>query len=581
MKKQLTLLLAEVKQYKWLAILTPLVILVEVALEVLIPARMGDLIDIGLEMGDRSYVLRMGGTITVLALLALGLGALSAVLGALAANGFAKNLRITLLDKISHFSFQNRDKFSTPSLVTRVTQDVNFLQQSFMMGIRLLMRGPAMLIMATVMAVRISGRLSFILLGAIIFLVGCVILIAKLAFPRFTKMLARYDELNASAQENLIAIRVAKAFARGPFEDRKFKQSADKVRSAQFKAEKVFILSMPLMTLAMYGCIFTAVLLGGRDIVFGRLEAGQLISFLSYVVSVLVSLLLLSMVFVSLVLSAASAKRVTEVLREVPAIPENPDSDLALQDGSVVFSHVDFSYVDDPNRCALCDINLKVASGQVVGVLGGAGAGKTSLVQLLPRLYDVLSGSVRVGGHDVRELNTHVLRESIGMVMQQSVLFSGTIRENLLWGRPDASPEELDEAAQAACAKEFIDAFPEGYDTVLGQGGVNLSGGQKQRLCIARALLRDPKILILDDATSAVDTATDAKIREALRTRYAGVTKFIVAQRIASIREADQIVVLHEGRVDAVGTHETLLESNAIYQEVYQSQLICNNANHE
>ena len=572
MKEQLRLLLREVKQYKFLAILTPLVMLGEVVAEVMIPSRMSDLIDIGLAAGDRAYVYRMGITIAGLALIAIVLGSLSAILGSYAGNGFAKNLRISLLDKISRFSFQNKDKFSTPSLVTRVTQDATFLQQSFTMGIRLLMRGPAMLILATIMAVRVSGRLSLILLGATALIAVSVVLIARQAFPRFSKMLEHYDELNASTQENLIAIRVAKAFARGGFEAKKFNDSADKVRKAQLRAEKLLILAGPLMTLTMYGCIFTAVLLGGRDIAFGRIEAGQLISFLSYVVSVLHALLMLSMVFVAMVLSVASMGRVTEVLREEPAIPENLDSTISLRDGSVTLHQVDFSYVNDPERLTLQSIDLAVTPGQVVGVLGGAGAGKTSLVQLLPRLYDVTSGSVQVGGHDVREYNTHTLRDGIGMVLQKNVLFSGTIRENLLWGKPDASQEEVEEAAQAACAKEFIDSFPLGYDTVLGQGGVNLSGGQKQRLCIARALLKKPKILILDDATSAVDTATDAKIREAMATRYPGVTQFIVAQRIASIREADQIVVLHEGKIDAVGTHESLLESNHIYQEVYHSQ---------
>ena len=574
MRQTLSQLLREVKQYKWLAIGTPLVILLEVALEVLIPGRMGALIDVGLASGDNAYVTRAGTEIIVMAVIALALGALSAVLGSLAANGFAKNLRITLLHKISRFSFQNKDKFSTPSLVTRVTQDVTYLQQSFMMGIRLLMRGPAMLVLATLMAVRVSGRLSLILVAATVFIAIAVVLLVRQAFPRFAVMLERYDDLNASTQENLIAIRVAKAFARGKFENQKFEDSANQLRRAQFRAEKFFILSMPLMTLTMYGCLFAAAYFGGRDIAFGNLEAGQLIAFLSYVTSVLHALMLLSIAFVSLVLSAASAKRVTEVLREVPSIPENTRSNLALQDGSVTLSHVDFSYVGDPERLTLRDICLRVEPGQVVGILGGAGAGKTSLVQLLPRLYDVTGGIVTVGGYDVRGYATATLRGAIGMVLQKNLLFSGTIRENLLWGDADATQADMDEACAAACAKEFIDSFPEGYDTVLGQGGINLSGGQKQRLCIARALLKKPKILILDDATSAVDTTTDAKIREAFATRYKGVTKFIVAQRVASIREADQIVVLHEGRIDAVGTHETLLENNKIYQEIYQSQVL-------
>jgi len=576
MKHQLSILLAEVKQYKLVSLLAPLFMLAEVAIEVMIPARLGDLIDVGLAAGDQAYILRTGVIIGVMALASLSLGTLSVVFGCVAGNGFAKNLRIALLSKISRFSFGNKDKFSTPSLVTRVTQDVNYIQNSFMMGIRLLVRGPAMLLLATIMAVRISGRLSLILIVASVAIAITVLLIARKAFPRFSEMLERYDSLNASTQENLVAIRVAKAFARGEHENQKFGQSARRLRQAQFRAEKLLILGRPLMTLAMYGCIFVGVLLGGRDIAFGALKPGQLISFLSYVVSVLVSLLMLAMVFVSFVLSAASAKRVTQVLTEVPAISENKESKLIPQDGSVTLQNVNFSYVNDQSRLALRDISLEISSGQVVGIIGGAGAGKTSLVQLLPRLYDVTSGSVCLGGFDVRDYNIHTLRGAIGMVLQQNVLFSGTIRENLQWGNDNATQEELDEAASAACAKEFIDSFPLGYETVLGQGGVNLSGGQKQRLCIARALLKNPKILILDDATSAVDTATDAGIREALAARHKGVTKIIVAQRIASIREADRIVVLHEGRIDAVGTHETLLTSNAIYRDVYYSQLITN-----
>ena len=565
-------LLGYVKEYTRASILTPLCIIGEVLLEVMIPILMGNMIDKGIQTQDFGYVFKMGALMVVMALGALVLGSLSAILGSRAANGFARNLRMGLFGKIENFSFRNTDRFSTPSLVTRLTQDVTYLQQAYMMSLRMMMRSPTMLIMATIMAVRISGNLSIILLAAIPVLGGTIALIAVKVFPRFSEMLRRYDQLNASAQENLIGIRVVKSFVRGDYESKRFENSARGVRNAQFNAEKLLILNEPIMQLTMYACVVAVVWFGCRDIVAGTLESGALISFISYISSILMSLIMLSMVFVNMVLSSASAKRVVEVLDEQPDIDENLNSALSLEDGSVCFDHVDFSYTNDPNNLTLTDVDLSIRSGEVIGILGGSGSGKSSLVQLIPRLYDVLDGTLSVGGHNVKDYSAKVLRDNVGMVLQKNVLFSGTIKSNLRWGDEQASDEEMIAACKAACAHDFIMRFPDGYDTDLGQGGVNVSGGQKQRLCIARALLKKPRILILDDSTSAVDTATDASIREAFRTLFPDTTKLIIAQRINSVMDADRIVVLNEGRIDAVGTHEELLKTNEIYREVYQSQ---------
>lgn len=565
-------LLGYVKEYTRASILTPLCIIGEVLLEVMIPILMGNMIDKGIQTQDFGYVFKMGALMVVMALGALVLGSLSAILGSRAANGFARNLRMGLFGKIENFSFRNTDRFSTPSLVTRLTQDVTYLQQAYMMSLRMMMRSPTMLIMATIMAVRISGNLSIILLAAIPVLGGTIALLAVKVFPRFSEMLRRYDQLNASAQENLIGIRVVKSFVRGDYESKRFENSARGVRNAQFNAEKLLILNEPIMQLTMYACVVAVVWFGCRDIVAGTLESGALISFISYISSILMSLIMLSMVFVNMVLSSASAKRVVEVLDEQPDIDENLNSALSLEDGSVCFDHVDFSYTNDPNNLTLTDVDLSIRSGEVIGILGGSGSGKSSLVQLIPRLYDVLDGTLSVGGHNVKDYSAKVLRDNVGMVLQKNVLFSGTIKSNLRWGDEQASDEEMIAACKAACAHDFIMRFPDGYDTDLGQGGVNVSGGQKQRLCIARALLKKPRILILDDSTSAVDTATDASIREAFRTLFPDTTKLIIAQRINSVMDADRIVVLNEGRIDAVGMHEELLKTNEIYREVYQSQ---------
>ena len=572
MKYAIKRLLGFVGKYKYPAFLTIFCMIGEVIFEVLIPRYMALLIDNGIELGDTGYVYRMGGVMILLTVGAMLLGMLGVIFGARSSTGFAMNLQNAVFGAVEDFSFKNTDKFTTPSLITRMTNDITNVQQSFQMTIRMAMRSPAQLILATFMAIRISRRLSLVLLCALPVLAGCLVLIGTRAHPRFMAMLHRYDDMNGSTQENLIAIRVVKAFVRGDYETEKFQKSARDVRDAQFSAEKILILNGPLMTLTMYACILAVVGIGGSHIATGRMTSGELISFISYISSILISLMMLSMYFITLIMSSASAKRLVEVLDEVPDIDENRSSTLAVQDGSIDFEHVDFSYTGTDENPTLADIDLHIRSGEVIGVIGGSGSGKTSLVQLIPRLYEATAGTVKVGGIDVKEYSTDALRGAIGMVLQKNVLFSGTIRENLKWGDPNATDEEIEAACRVACAHDFIMSFPKGYDTDLGQGGVNVSGGQKQRLCIARALLKNPKILIMDDSTSAVDTATDQAIREAFRTACPDTTKIIIAQRLNSVMDADRIVVLAAGRTNDVGTHEELLERNPIYQDVYESQ---------
>ena len=558
----------------WLrSALASLTVICEVLLEVYIPYLMADIINIGIANGDVSFIFRRGLLMIAMACLSLSMGALSGWFAADASAGFAKNLRAGLFRKVQGFSFANVDKFSTASLVTRLTTDVTNVQQSFMMIIRTLVRAPLMLIAATVMAVRLNAELAIVFAFAIPLLGAFIIILGSKALPRFKAMLKKYDGLNAEVQENLIAIRVVKAFVREKHENERFTSSAEAVREAQAKAERLLVLGMPVSQYALYLCMIAVCYIGGHLIVAGDMLTGDLMSFISYVSQILSSLLMVSMMFVSLTMTRASMTRILEVLDEQNDITDDDASaSLSVPDGSIEFRDVCFSYAKDPNNLTLSHINLKIRRGETIGIIGGTGSAKSSLVQLIPRLYDVLSGSVLVGGHDVREYKIKALRDSVSMVLQKNVLFSGTIRDNLRWGDAEATDAEVEDACRAAAAHDFITSFPAGYDTDLGQGGVNVSGGQKQRLCIARALLKRPKIIILDDSTSAVDTATDAAIRKALREELAGTTTLIIAQRIASVMDADRIVVMNEGTIADVGTHEELLERSEIYREVFESQ---------
>lgn len=561
-----------VGEYKKAAILSPVTIIGEVAMEVLIPTIMAMIIDNGIKKGDVGYVVKLGLLMALMAVVSLLFGALAGRLSAVAAMGFSKNLRGALFRKVQSFSFANVDKFSTASLITRLTTDVTNTQNAFMMFIRTAFRAPIMLICATFMAVRLNAKLSTIFLCAIPVLGFAVFFIVSIAHPRFEAMLAKYDGMNSRVQENLIGIRVVKAFVREEHEKKNFAETADSVRKAQIFAEKLVILTMPVMQICMYSSIIAILWFGGNMAMDGAMGTGELASFITYVTQILMSLMMLSMLFIMFVISRASIQRIYEVLSEEPTISDSEASSVSADDGSIRFENVNFSYFDDMNNLALENINLEIKSGETVGIIGGTGSSKTSLVQLIPRLYDATEGEVFVGGHNVREYSLETLRNQVAMVLQKNVLFSGTIKENLKWGDENASDEEIVEACKSACAHDFIMGFPDGYETDLGQGGVNVSGGQKQRLCIARALLKKPKIIILDDSTSAVDTATDSSIRQAFREKLSDTTTLIIAQRISSVMDADRIIVLDEGRINDVGTHEELLARNDIYREVYQSQ---------
>lgn len=579
-------------KYKVNSLLSPVAMTGEVVMEVFIPLIMAKIIDIGIAGKDIGYVARVGILMIAVSLFSLLCGMLSARFGAVGALGFARNLRRRLFSKVQDFSFANIDKFSTASLVTRLTTDINNAQNMYMMIIRMCVRAPMMLISATIMSFIVNRSLAVVFLGAIPLIVIPMIFIMKAAFPRFKIMMKRYDTLNSTVQENLTGIRVVKAFVRENHESQKFRDAADAVRSAQVKAEKLVILGMPLMQMVMYVSIIVIFWFGGNMIIKGTLLTGQLISFITYLSQILISLMMLSMIFVMLVISRASIIRIMEVLDEQIDIANPPahssssqeslsaiESSIvhdgavsAVKDGSIIFKQVFFSYAGTRDTSVLNDVSFTIPSGSTAGIIGGTGSSKTTLVQLIPRLYDVLSGSVMVGGVDVKDYDLSALRSSVAMVLQKNVLFTGTIKENLLWGNDEAGDEDIIQACKTAHAHDFIMSFPEGYDTVLGQGGVNLSGGQKQRLCIARALLKSPKILILDDSTSAVDTATDASIRSSLKETLPDTTKIIIAQRIASVKEADIIFVLDEGKLTAQGTHDELLSSSSIYREVYDSQ---------
>lgn len=559
-------------KYKKQAILSPITIIGEVAMEVTIPLVTAKIIDNGIKAKDVPYVAKMGLLMVCMALLSLVFGALAARFSAVAGMGFAKNLRSAMFKKVQDFSFANVDKFSTASLTTRLTTDVTNLQNAFMMLIRMAFRSPIMLVLATIMAVRTNAKLSLVFIAAIPVLAIALFFIAMNAFPRFNVMLHKYDDMNAKIQENLVGIRVVKAFAREGYEKKRFTDNTEAVRKAQYFAEKLVILNMPIMQLCMYGSIVAILWFGGNMAADGSMDTGVLSSFIMYVTQILMSLMMLSMLFIMFIISRASMERVYEVLSEEPAIKDAENSDVSAEDGSISFRNVSFSYFNDMNNLALENVSFDIKSGETIGIIGGTGSSKTTLVQLIPRLYDATEGQVLVGSHDVRDYSLDTLREQVAMVLQKNVLFSGTIRDNLKWGDGNATDEEIIEACKAACAHDFITGFPDGYDTNLGQGGVNVSGGQKQRLCIARALLKKPKIIILDDSTSAVDTATDSSIRKAFREKLSETTTIIIAQRITSVKDADRIFVMDDGKIVDIGTHDELMKSSSIYREVYESQ---------
>lgn len=564
---------SHIGNYKKQAILAPVTIIGEVAMEVTIPLVMAHIIDDGIRQGKVSYVAAMGGVMVLMALFSLIFGALSGRFAAVAAMGFAKNLRSALFRKVQDFSFSNVDKFSTASLTTRLTTDVTNIQNAFMMFIRMAFRSPMMFIFATIMAVRQNAKLSLVFLVSVPILGAAVFTIIAKAHPRFEKMLSRYDSMNAKVQENLTGIRVVKAFSREDYENERFTERTDEVRAAQFFAEKLVILNMPIMQLCMYATITAIIWFGGKMAVVGDIQTGELSSFIMYVGQILMSLMMLSMLFIMFVISRASMERIYEVLKEEPSIKDAENgSQISAQDGSISFRNVSFSYFDDMNNLALENISLDIRSGETIGIIGGTGSSKSSLVQLIPRLYDATQGEVIVGGHSVRDYPLETLRNQVAMVLQKNVLFSGTIRDNLKWGDENATDEEMIDACKSACAHDFIMDFPDGYDTDLGQGGVNVSGGQKQRLCIARALLKKPKIIILDDSTSAVDTATDSSIRAAFREKLSDTTTIIIAQRISSVQDADRIIVMDGGKITDIGTHDELMKTSTIYREVYDSQ---------
>lgn len=519
----------------------------------------------------KNTVLTYGVLMIISAVLSLSAGAVAGRLCAVAGAGFSKNMRSYLFAKIQDFSFSNVDKFSTASLVTRSTTDVNNAQQSFMMLIRTVIRAPAMMIFSFVMAFIRHPDMAWVFLVAVPLLGVVMFALSTKVYPLFRYMLKKYDKMNADVQENLVAIRVVKAFVREDYEEEKYRNSTEEVRKAQLKAEKLLVLMNPLTNCIVYGTIATLLIIGGTDIANGKIESGTLTAMMSYCTQILISVMLICFIAVQMVMSRASIDRIYEVLETEPDIKDGPGTQ-TVADGSIKFDHVNFSYSNNKDNLTLEDINLDIASGETLGIIGGTGDGKSSLAQLIPRFYDVLSGSVIVGGEDVRNYSLFNLREGVSMVLQKNVLFSGTIRENLLWGNKDATQEQIEEACKAACAHDFIMSFPDGYETDLGQGGVNVSGGQKQRLCIARALLKKPKIMILDDSTSAVDTATDAQIRAGLKELDKNMTTIIIAQRISSVEGCDKIVVLDDGKINAVGTHEQLLKTCKIYQEVYHSQ---------
>lgn len=563
---------AQIKEYKWASIATPVFMLLEVAVDTIIPLLMASIIDNGVNMGDTRHIYIMGVWMIVAALFGLLTGCLGAKYGAKAAMGFGKNLRAAIFRNIQTFSFANIDRFSSASLVTRMTTDVTNIQNAYMMLLRMAMRAPASIICAMAMSFFISPRLATIYLIAVIVLGALLLFISKAAMKYFDRAFKRYDDLNESVQENVSAIRVVKAYVREDYEKKRFSKAAQNIYDVFVKAESLVVYNSPLMQFTVYACILLISWLGAHMVVSSTLTTGDLMALLTYCMNILMNLMMLSMVFVMISLSLASARRISEVLNEQSTLhnPKEPLYD--VPDGSISFKHVTFRYSDTAETPVLSDINLDIKSGETIGIIGGTGSSKSSLVNLISRLYDTDTGSVIVGGHDVREYDMDTLRNKVAVVLQQNVLFSGTILENLRWGDKNATTDECIEACKMACADDFIESFPDKYNTYIEQGGTNVSGGQKQRLCIARALLKKPRILILDDSTSAVDTATDSKIRAALAKTIPGTTKLIIAQRISSVMDADRIIVMNDGKVDGFDTHENLLKNNEIYRDVYDSQ---------
>ena len=566
-------LFKSIREYKKESILAPILVILEVLMEVLIPLEMAKIIDVGIANGDLGYIVQRGVILVIMAMLALFFGVQAGNMAAVAAAGYAKNLRHDIFYKVQDFSFKNIDHFSTSGLVTRMTTDITNVQMAYMMSIRLLARAPIMILLSWIMTLMINVKIALLFLVVIPLLGGTLLFIAKKAHPHFIKVFDEYDELNNSVQENVNAARVVKAFVREDYEVNKFHGVSDYVYTLFTKAEKIVAWNSPVLQFMMYAVVILIALIGGRSIVFGTMETGELTSVIVYALQILMSLNMVTFVFVMIMIAEASTDRITEVLDEVPEMQDKTDAVKEVKNGEIVFDHVDFSYAGEGGNLSLKDVNLHIKSGQTVGIIGGTGSAKSTLVQMIPRLYDVTSGAVKVAGVDVRDYNLEVLRDQVSMVLQKNVLFSGTIYENIRWGDEHASDEEVKRVCRLAQADGFVSEFPEGYSTMIVQGGNNVSGGQKQRLCIARALLKKPKILILDDSNSAVDTKTDALIRKAFREEIPDTTKIIIAQRVSSIEDADQIIVLDDGKIAGVGTSEELLKTNAIYREVYESQV--------
>lgn len=566
-------LLRSVREYKKQSFLTPVLVAAEVFVEVLIPLLMAKIIDVGIMNGDMAYIIKLGALLVLLAVVALFFGAKAGQLAAVASSGYAKNLRHDIFYKIQDFSFGNIDHFSTPGLVTRLTTDITNVQMAYMFTIRLLARAPIMIVMSLIMTVTISPAIAFMMLITIPVLGGLLIFIAKKAHPHFIEVFDEYDELNNVVQENVNAARVVKAYVREDHEVEKFGKISGIVFRLFTKAEKIVAWNSPTMQFTMYIVVLAMVLIGGESIISGDMLTGELTSVIVYALQILTSLMMVSFVFVMIMIAEASTERINEVLDEVPEMEDKADAVTEVTNGDIEFEHVNFSYAGEGGNLSLKDVNLHIKSGQIVGIIGGTGSAKSTLVQLLPRLYDVTSGTVKVGGTDVRDYNLKALRDQVSVVLQKNVLFTGSIYENIRWGDETASDAEVERVCKLAQADGFIREFPNQYETMIVEGGNNVSGGQKQRLCIARALLKKPKILILDDSTSAVDTKTDALIRQAFREEIPDTTRIIIAQRVSSVEDADVIIVMDKGEISGIGTSEELLKTNAIYREVYESQM--------